>query len=155
VPFRDGFEVGEVALFVEEFGEDGDLFVDGFACELTFNDIDHLAPPTIEDAPDKSGFFGFHVPEELDWQAFRCRGEKRLSERCGAVPLGRAARVPVIFVGRDEPGGAQGGEVLTDGARRNFECDCEFVRGGFTVTFDDFKHMTLRRRQINGMLHAG
>lgn len=66
VPFSDCFEVGEVTLFVEEFGENGDLLGDGLACEPTLGDIDHLVPPTIEDSANEGWLFGFHVPEELD-----------------------------------------------------------------------------------------
>mgnify|MGYP007024815827 FL=1 len=66
MPFGDCLEVGEVALLVEQFGEDGDLLVDGFACKPTLGDIDHSVPPTIEDSANEGWLFGFHVPEELD-----------------------------------------------------------------------------------------
>jgi hypothetical protein len=59
----------------------------------------------------------------------------------------------VVFVGNDEPGGAQCAEMLANRAGGNLERYREFVRGDFAMAFEHFEHVTLGRRQFYEVRH--
>jgi len=153
VAFGDRFEVGEVALFVEQRGEDGDLVVDALASESVFGVVDHLAASTIEDPANQCGFLGFHVFEEFDRQGVCGRGEQWFGECRGLISVSRASCVSVIFMGDNQSGSAERCQVLANGAGRNFECGGEFVGGDFAVPLEYFEDVPLRWRQVHDVGH--
>ena len=69
VVVADCVGVGEVALGVEQFGQDGDPFVDRFALQLVFRVFDESTTASFEDSVHEFGVFFFDVFEELDREA--------------------------------------------------------------------------------------
>jgi len=142
-------EVGEISLLVEHAGEERHLLVEVLARHLRPSLLDPPVSAALEDAGDELWVFLLDVAEQLDRKIDGDLGEHGLGEIGAVVEVGRAPRPAPLLTGGDDPGGPEGGQVLTDTARSDPQRLRQLFGRCLPSPFERDDDLPLRGRKIN------